>query len=85
MIQFNRIGRKTRRHVYVSREFNGVAAKLRPNYPNFSVWAERVLWEALIDEHGEQAVLEAIEDIQRDMDDEDVLPEDDQEHVELPA
>lgn len=84
-IEIERIGRKTRRHVYVSREFDGAADVLLPEYVQFSSWAERVLWRALLDEYGEQDVLEAIEETQDSMDDENLLPEQDREQYELPA
>lgn len=85
MTEIQRIGRKTRRHVYVSREFDGAADRLLPDHYKFSVWAERVLWRALLDEYGEDAVLAAIEQAQGEMDDEDLLPERDREQYELPA
>jgi len=85
MTEIQRIARKTRRHVYVSGEFDGAADRLLPDYVTFSTWAERVLWEALLEEYGEQAVLEAVEEAQDDMTDEDLLPEDDREQYELPA
>lgn len=85
MTEIERIGRKTRRHVYVSREFDGAADELLPDYVNFSTWAESVLWRALLDEYGEKAVLEAVEQTQTNMSDEDLLPENDREQYELPA
>jgi len=85
MTKIERIGRKTRRHVYVSREFDGAAKELLPDYVQFSSWAERVLWRALLDEYGEEAVLAAVEGAQDEMDEEDLLPEHDREQYELPA
>ncbi|AGC65565.1 hypothetical protein K745_gp40 [Haloarcula hispanica virus PH1] len=69
----------------MSREFDGAAKALLPDHYNFSVWAESVLWEALLDEYGAEAVLEAVEDAQDEMDDDDLLPESDWEQYELPA
>lgn len=85
MTEFERKGRKTRRHIYVSREFDGAADALLPDYVNFSSWAERVLWRELLRENGEEAVEEAVEDAQNDMDADHVLPEDDRESYELSA
>jgi len=85
MTEIQRIARKTRRHVYVSREFDGAANELLPDYVQFSAWAERVLWRALLEEYGEAAVLEAVEETQSTMDDDDLLPEADREQYELPA
>jgi hypothetical protein len=85
MTEIERIGRKTRRHIYVSREFDGAADRLLPDHYKFSAWAERKLWEALLEEYGEAAVLDAIEDAQSDMDDEELLPATDREKYDLPA
>lgn len=85
MTEIDRIGRKTRRHVYVSREFDGAAERLLPDYVTFSTWAERKLWEALLDEFGEADVLDAVDSAQSEMDDEDLLPESDREQYDLPA
>jgi hypothetical protein len=85
MTEIERIGRKTRRHIYVSREFDGAADRLLPDHYKFSAWAERVLWEALLEEYGEAAVLEAVEEAQSDMTDEELLPATDREKYDLPA
>lgn len=85
MTEFERKGRKTRRHIYVSREFDGAADALLPDHRNFSRWAERVLWRELLREYGEEDVEEAVEDAQNDMDADDVLPEDARESYELTA
>ena len=85
MTEIERIARKTRRHVYVSGEFDGAASQLLPDYVTFSTWAERVLWEALLEEHGQEAVLAAIEEAQDDMNDDELLPEGQREQYELPA
>ncbi|AAY24972.1 ORF 46 [Haloarcula hispanica virus SH1] len=85
MTEIERIARKTRRHIYVSREFDGAAKELLPDYVQFSTWAERVLWRALLDEYGEASVLAAVEEVQDEMDDADLLREDDREQYELPA
>lgn len=85
MIEIERIGRKKRRHVYVSREFDGAAEELLPEYVNFSTWAENQLWSALVEEHGEEAVLAAVEQAQSDMNDDDLLPEKQREQYQLTA
>lgn len=85
MTEIERIGRKTRRHVYVSAEFDGAADRLLPDHYKFSAWAERKLWEALLEEYGEEAVLAAVEDAQGDLTDEELLPEHAREQYDLPA
>lgn len=85
MTEIKRIARKTRRHIYVSREFDGAADRLLPDHYKFSAWAEGVLWRALVEEYGEDAVLEAVEEAQSNMNDDDLLPENDRERYELTA
>lgn len=64
MTEINRMMEPTRRNVHLSGEFNAAYEALKPEYVQFSGWAERALWAALIEEHGQEAVLEAIAEAQ---------------------
>ena len=85
MTEITKKGRKKRRHIYVSREFDGVADDLLPSHRKFGVWAERVMWQALVEEFGRDAVLQAVENAQDDMDEDDMLLEEKWEQLEIPA
>lgn len=85
MTEIERKGRKIRRHLSLSREFDGAADELLPDYVEFSTWAERVLWKKLIEEYGEEAVLEAVGTVQADMEDDELLAPNQREQYELPA
>lgn len=82
---FRRIGRKKRQHLTISAELDGVLDQLQPNYVERAGWFERLAWQKLVDEHGVDAVMQAIEDVQDEMDDDRRLPENRREDYELPA
>ena len=82
-VEIERIGRKQRRHIYLSRELDAVTDQLLPNYRQFSPWAEQMLWSALVEEFGADAVLEAVERAQSEIDDDSKLPKDDRDHISL--
>jgi len=81
--EIERIGTKTRRHVYLSRELDQASRELLPAHRNFSMWCERVLWTAMIEEFGAEAVLEAVEDAQAEFDADNRLPPRERESYDL--
>lgn len=85
MTEIDRISPKTRRHVTISKEVDGAFDQLLPDYVQFSAWVESAMWSALVEQYGEQAVVEAVEATHDDLADEDLLPEPDREEYELPA
>ncbi|AFD02316.1 putative protein 35 [Haloarcula hispanica icosahedral virus 2] len=85
MTEIDRISPKTRRHITLSREVDGAFERLTPDYVQFSAWVESAMWSALVEQYGEQAVLEAVEATQAGISEEERLPESDREEYELPA
>lgn len=83
--QIERISKKTRKHLYISQELDESASEILPGYVQFSTWAEEKLWEALVEEYGREAVVEAIEEVQNEFDEEDVLPPNARDELGLPA
>lgn len=80
-----RIGRKKRRHVYISVELERTALELMPEYADFSRWAERQLWQSLVAEHGEETVLATLYDVQNNLEPSEKLPESERYTDELPV
>lgn len=83
--QIQRIGKGTRRHIYVSAELNAVTDELLADYVEFSGWAESAMWDALVAEHGRATVLEAVEAAQADLDPDEKLPKGRRTKLELTA
>ena len=80
-----RISKKTRRHLTVSRELDEAAPEVLPKYRNFSEWAEEVLWRALVEEYGREQVVEAIQEAQEQFDDDDLVGDEYRDELGLPA
>lgn len=70
---FKRRHRKRRKNWRLSRELLAVLDMDRQNEDE-TAQVERLLWAALLAEHGEEAVMEAIEEAQRDFDGDALLP-----------
>jgi len=85
MTEIDRISRKTRRHITVSQELTGAVNILLPEGTAFAPWVEGVVWDALVAEYGEQAVLDAVEAAQAELSDDEKLPEDAHGTVTLSA
>jgi hypothetical protein len=84
MTEIPRIGRKKRRHVYVSRELEATMDELLDRHVRVSPWIEDAVWTVLVEEYGEEAVLEAVENAQDEMDLDAKLPEAQQGTIVLP-
>ena len=75
--KIQRIARKKRHHVYLSHELLGVVDQLTDRDTPFSSWAEAALWRQLAAEYGEEAVRDAVEDVQADLADDQLLADPD--------
>jgi hypothetical protein len=84
MTEIERIGRGKRRHLYFSRELDAVLGDLVEEHIVVSNWVERLVWAGLVEEYGEEAVLEAIEQAQDEMGPEVRLRPEDRRSISLP-
>jgi len=69
---FDRIARKKQKNLMLSQELNGVLA-LVADEGKESQYVERVLWQHLVDEHGETEIRQAVEAVQANLDDHERL------------
>jgi predicted small metal-binding protein len=67
---FTRIGKKKRKNIMLSRELDGVLDQL-VEHGRESHEIEHAVWAHLVREHGEQAIQQAVDDVQEDLDDDE--------------
>lgn len=71
---FDRVSKKKQKNLTLSRELIGVLGIVADDGGE-SALVERAAWELLVDEHGEQEVVDAIERVQASLDERNKLPE----------
>ena len=71
---FDRIGKKKRKNLMLSRELVGVLARVTDDGRESAV-VERAVWQYLVDEYGQDEIREAVEDVQTALDDTERLSE----------
>lgn len=71
---FERIAKKKQKSIFLSRELIGVLAIVADDGGE-SALVERAVWQDLVDEHGRDEVVDAIERVQARLDDAEKLPE----------
>jgi len=69
---FDRIARKKQKNLMLSQELAGVLARVADEGGE-SQYVERVVWQALVEEHGRDEVVAAVEDVQADLDDAEIM------------
>lgn len=75
-----RVAKKRQKNFTLSRELSAVLERNTPDLEQ-SQWVERVLWRALIDEHGREAIEADVQDVQDEIEAHALL--DEPEAIEL--